>query len=465
MISNNEVRAVLASVVGTSFLRGYMRGVMCDPRLALFQWITGVQPTNMGLMKFIMSEDVQSVWMSVIAVDSLSNMGGALIFPSLAKKFGRRGAMLVGSYTIIFASLLCGYSLLFNSKLMFYFGLFIFGFNNGMFSGLAPAYLLEISRRDRRGVVTCTYELAHSIGFVVAHVISVKLADHDRSAWPFAISLVIFAWIISVYLLPTCPRSPRMLYSIKLRTFEAKKALEWLRNSDCINDELQELHDEYVCNRVLFKNFTWKDVFVVKIFRKCMFVSILVTFSRQLCGMDLIDTAPHFILTTNGYNFNEMPEIILGMQLSKVAMNIVAMCLVEGKLGRRNLILISIIGCAMAFFAYLIERLSNHSYGFLALLPQYCLCMSYGLGLGPVTRFVPFELFPVFASLRASSFALAMGELLRLPAFLGFFWMFGSVTGWISFNFLTLNLVFYFLLKTNLPETKNKSFFDVYKSM
>lgn len=158
------------------------------------------------------------VWKKSLIVSILSagNFLGAIGAGPTADRLGRRWAIIVTS--IVFAVGVAFQTFATNWELMVV-GRFIAGVGVGLISDLVPLYLAEAAPKHLRGALVSCYQLAITIGILIAFVVNgLTKALEGRSAYAIPIGLqFLYALIMGggrLYIIPGMyflPDSPRVL--------------------------------------------------------------------------------------------------------------------------------------------------------------------------------------------------------------------------------------------------------------
>ncbi|KAF7888423.1 uncharacterized protein EAF02_002964 [Botrytis sinoallii] len=190
----------------------------------------------------------------IVSILSAGTLFGALFAAPVADWTGRRIALWIS--LCVFASGVVLQTASVDIPL-FVAGRFFAGFGVGMVSMLVPLYQSETAPKWIRGAIVGAYQLAITIGLLLAAVIDNATKGLDNTGSYRIPTAVQFAWVlilgIGLIFLPVTPR-----YLIKRgRHDKAAKSLGRLRRLD-INDphligELQEIESNYVHEQSLAK--------------------------------------------------------------------------------------------------------------------------------------------------------------------------------------------------------------------
>src|ERR671926_1248757 len=152
----------------------------------LFGYDTGVIS---GALLFI-GEDFQlTPFLEGFIVSSLllGAMVGAGVSGALSDRLGRRTIILVAA--IVFAIGSIGAGLAPSVAVLIIFR-FVLGLGVGAASALVPAYISESAPTDVRGSLSSLFQLAITIGILVAYLVNAAFASASIWRWPLALALV-----------------------------------------------------------------------------------------------------------------------------------------------------------------------------------------------------------------------------------------------------------------------------------
>ena len=280
--------AIIASLGGILF--GYDLGV-----------ISGALPQLK--QEFNLSDTDQEIGVSVLYVGSII---GACYGGALCDAFGRKRAILIvdGVFVVGAICLVCAQS--WNYILV---GRFILGIAVSI-SGIADvAYLTEISPPRIRGAIVSCNEACISLGFLVSYLLAFVLSQYrPQDGWRFMFGMAGIVASIQFIGMSSMPESPQWLLENDLE----REAIESFRclsfGDDYINSRLAETRQNYDTNfykgspllRIEAES-TWLKAHIRKngmkvvedipslwqmwtMYKKQVYVSIMLAFSQQLCG-------------------------------------------------------------------------------------------------------------------------------------------------------------------------------------
>ncbi|KAK9505686.1 hypothetical protein O3M35_009679 [Rhynocoris fuscipes] len=295
---------------------------------------------------------------------------------------GRTKCILVGAIIACIGWVLV---LLAKSVTVLYISRFLFGLSMGIIFTTVPLYIAEVSPASSRGALSTLFQgmlyLGHLIEFSTG-----PFVQYDTLGY-VSIAIALF-WLLSTFFLV---ETPQYLISVNKRD-EAKKTLTWLlgtNDHDTIHSEIYRL--EEMCDTSSNGN-RWRELFSSK-YRTKLLVVVMVAVAQRFTGMSAVVAyaSTTFSSSKGGLNADEY-TILFGAIV--FVFTFVSAALID-RLGRRPLILLSCIGCAIAHFITCIYFYMNLSgVDWLPFVTITIFSVLYSLGLGPIVNTLQGELFP-----------------------------------------------------------------------
>src|SRR5258707_7349761 len=200
----------------------------------LFGYDTGVIS---GAEVFIRNEFTLSTFaLEVIVSGVLAGAAvGALIGGRLADLFGRRKLLIATAIIFAAGAIFCAIA---PSPLMLAFGRIIVGFGIGLSSSGVPVYISEVAPADARGWQVSLFQLAITVGILLAYLVDYAFAGIQGWRWMFGLAVIPAAIFgAGMFFLP---ESPRWLLQRGQRE-TASAMLARIRGSQDIDAELREI--------------------------------------------------------------------------------------------------------------------------------------------------------------------------------------------------------------------------------
>ena len=193
---------------------------MARPILAglLFGYDQGVIAGALDGMtaSFNLSTTMQEVITSLVTRGALV---GALLGGGLADKLGRTCTLVIAGVLFAFGAL--GESVA-QSEGVLTVSRFVVGFGVGIASVAGPLYAAEMAPKRTRGRFVSSYQLAITIGILLADIVDAVLSDSGR--WRLMLGLSIVPGVVLILVAAIMPDSPRWLMKVGRRD-DARAAL------------------------------------------------------------------------------------------------------------------------------------------------------------------------------------------------------------------------------------------------
>ncbi len=377
----------------------------------------------------------------------LGAMLGALSTGYFADKFGRRAVLFFSSVLYVASNI----PILFISSFpLLLFLRFMTGIAVGMTSLCCPLYLAEIAPPARRGAFVCCFQLAVTVGTLIAYAINLGFTSSEN--WRFMLFFTAIPAAFQAALLFTIPESPKWLMGSGLKKKAAASAKS-LHTGDDPPRNKDELEDS-----------SWRHLFS-PIFRKGVLIGVFLVVLQQWCGINaIIYFAPKIFQEAGFASTQGAIAATLGLGCFNSVATVISIFLID-RLGRRTLLLISQGGVALSLLFFTATFIFP-SHFFVAVLCLILFILSYSLGLGPIPWVLVSEIYPL--AIRAHGIAL-MTFLSWLSNFLVVFTfpsLLASWTGTGAFGLYTLIAIgAFFLFQWIIPETKGKSLEEIESSL
>jgi len=385
-MADKEIAALNgAHLRGTRFV--YVAALFAALGGLLFGYDTGVIS---GALIFIKREFGLTTAAEEVVVSGvlLGATIGAIFGGKAADLFGRRRVLLVTAAIFGIGALASAVA---PSPTILIVSRVVLGLAIGLASTNVPVYLSEVAPPHARGWVVSLFQLAVTVGIVVAYLTDYAFAGVEGWRWMLGLAVVpALVFGTGMFFLPETPR-----WLIRGGYDEvAHRVLVRIRGLSDVNVEIEEIKASLAQQA---ESGHWSDLLRRQV-RPALVVGLGLAIFQQITGINTVIYYAPRILQSAG--FNSASGAILatvGVGVVNVAMTIVAMFLVD-RAGRRPLLLVGIAGMIITLGVLgLSFRISNPS-GQLAWIAVICLMgyvASFAISLGPIFWLLIAEIYPL----------------------------------------------------------------------
>ena len=383
---------------------------------------------------------------------------GALVGGRLADVFGRRRLLIVTALIFAAGALLCALA---PTVALLIVGRIIVGLGIGLSSGTVPVYISEVSPAESRGWTVSLFQLAITLGILLAYLVDYALAAVQGWRWMFGLA-VIPAAIFALGML-FLPESPRWLAKQGQRE-TARHVLSRIRVESEVDAELQEI-DRGISQSQ--EHGTLGDLLAPSI-RPALVVGIGLAIFQQITGINTVIYYAPMIMRSAGISSNSGAILATaGVGAVNVLMTLVAMWLID-RVGRRPLLLTGIAGMAatLGVLGYVFHFASPAgTLSWFAVISMMLYVAFFAISLGPIFWLLISEVYPLKVRNSAEGLAATFNWVSNLLVSLTFlsllhalgatatFWLYGlfAIAAWIfSYRFV--------------PETKGRTLEEIERS-
>lgn len=380
----------------------------------------------------------------IVSAVPMGALIGAVLSGKSANSLGRRRSVILSAILFVLGAAITAAAM----HIMFVLlGRWIMGFAVGLSAMTVPMYLSEVAPPNVRGVAVFIFQLAITIGIMLAFVINYVFAGHAAWRMMFAVAIIpsVVLWVGMCFL----PSSPRWLM-LKGRDQEAKKTLARL-SGDLADIEYHAIKDSISRPRSGLR----------ELFSKRMLPLVIIAFGvfvfQQLTGINTIFYYAPTIFHSAGYVGTKgaiLASVVTGVV--NVLSTFVGIALVD-RLGRRKLLFIGMSGMVVCLAALGLGY--HHVFGanieVLAMVAVLAFIFFFAISIAGCAYLIMSELFPL--RLRAAGMATASCanwgfNILVSATFLSLIQSIGiGDTFFLYGGFTLIGLIFIAIL---LPETK-----------
>ncbi|SHM03067.1 sugar porter family MFS transporter [Mucilaginibacter sp. OK098] len=334
---------------------------------------------------------------------------GVSISGKLSDKYGRKIVLILSAVLFLASALGCMFSGSFTVLVLFRL---IGGLGIGVASMVSPLYISEFSPSRFRGMMVSLYQLALTIGIVLAYFSNAYLLNHaggffgsdgmnrvfSTEVWRAMLGLGALPAAIFLISLFMVPESPRWLL-LKGEEQKAKDILIKIDGADAAKNEIAAFkalgdEDSQGSLKELFK----------PVYHKALLIGLLLPFMSQVCGINAVIYYGPKILEQAGFTLNNALGGQVTIGLVNVVFTFVAIFTID-KWGRRPLLFAGIGGAVIALIVIgaLFALGITSGPWILIFIIAFTACFSFSFG--PVCWVVVGEIFP--NAIRGKAMALA----------------------------------------------------------
>ncbi|KAL3862010.1 hypothetical protein ACJMK2_008015 [Sinanodonta woodiana] len=458
--TGNLAMAILACILGSSFQFGYNTGIVNSPAKVIKSFYN---ETYMNKTGDIMSNNTLTMlWAITVSIFAVGGMIGGFSAGYWANRFGRRGALLRNNVLAVIGACVMFSSKYVRSYELLIAGRFIIGLNAGINTGIAPLYLSEIAPLSLRGFCGTFNQLAICSGVMTSQIVGLSYVLGTDDRWQFAVGFSVIPVIFQLCALSCCPESPRYLYLTKDEVDDAEIALQWLRKSVDVSDEIDEMASEKLAQSKL-KKFSFGDLLRDPSLRAPLIISLVMQLSNQFSGINAVVYYSTSIFENAGLpsSLAQVATVITGAV--NVCMTFVS-ALIMDRAGRRSLHLIGLGGMFVGSYILALGLIFHNDYGWLkyvCIISVIVYIIFFASGPGSIPWFFVAELFAQGPRTAAVSIAVLVNWFSNFIIGL-FFPILQNVSNQYSFiPFVVLLAVFWLYTLLKVPETKGKTIEEI----
>lgn len=376
---------------------------------------------------------------------------GALAGGRLADLFGRRILLIVTALIFAAGAIICAAA---ESPSALVFGRIIVGLGIGLSSGTVPVYISEVAPPDARGWTVSIFQLAITLGILLAYLVDYAFARIQGWRWMFGLA-VVPAGIFALGML-FLPESPRWLAK-RGRIDTAREILSRSRGTLDVDAELRDIELALAESE---ERGNWHDLLHPTL-RPALIVGIGLAIFQQVTGINtVIYYAPMIVQSAGISSASGAILTTAGIGTVNVLMTVVSMWLID-RVGRRPLLLTGVAGMVVTLgsLGWVFHAASRAGVlSWLAVISMMVYVACFAISLGPIFWLLISEIYPL--KVRSSTEGLAAMfnwtsnlavsltflSLLHLVGPTRTFWLYGffAVAAW----FFSYRLV---------PETKGRT--------
>uniref|UniRef100_A0A1B6E846 Major facilitator superfamily (MFS) profile domain-containing protein n=1 Tax=Clastoptera arizonana TaxID=38151 RepID=A0A1B6E846_9HEMI len=464
-LNGRLVFAIAASALGSAFQHGYNTGVINAPQNLIELFIRTIMSDRKGCedINCISPSTIKLVWAVAVSIFCIGGMVGGALTGIVSNKIGRRSGLIYTNILVFVSAIMLGISKTIKSYEIIIVGRFIIGVACGLFAGLAPMYLNEISPTSMRGAVGTVYQLMLTISILISQVIGLENFLGTTELWPVLLFITALPSIPMVIMLLFCPETPKHILHKTENEGEMKKSLIWLRGTDDVEDEMNEIKAEHESLKSL-PTVSLKQLFSIKAIRIPTIIAIVIMVGQQFSGINAaMFYSTQLFSNTGGLSHKDAQYGTIGMGTVNVLMTIVSLFLIE-KAGRKTLLLsgfgsMSVVTVVLIIFLYLSK--SMEWAGWASIIGVMLFVVAFAIGPGSIPWFLVNEIFHQSARPVAASLAVLINWAANFIVGLTFAPLEEIIHQWIFIFYFVCQVATFVFIYFYVPETKQKTISEI----
>ena len=433
----------------------------------LFGYDTAIISGTIGLVKtqFDLSTVMEGWYVSSALVGTILGVSVAGV---LSDRYGRKNILIMSGIFFALSAIGCALSGSFNGLVVYrLFG----GIGVGIASMLSPLYISEIAPAKNRGKLVALYQLAITLGILVAYFANAYLLSLSTSeslvgasemtskifvseVWRAMLGSETIPAVIFLLLLFTIPKSPRWL-TMKGKKEQAKRILLRFVTEEEANTEIQNVDD------VLSKESSGIKAIFSGPYKLALIIGISLAVLSQISGINAIIYYGPKILEEGGLQLGEAlgGQVVIG--IVNVLFTFVALWKIDD-LGRKPLLTYGVIGIMISLLivGLLFYLEVNNTYLLMTFILTFIACFAFSFG--PVLWALLSEIYPL--KIRGVAMSIATMAVWVGTTFVGQMtpWFLENLKPHGTFWFFAACMIpaIYLAIKI-LPETKGKTLEEI----
>jgi sugar porter (SP) family MFS transporter len=346
-------------------------------------------------------------------------------------------------------------------------GRFVVGFGVGVASVAAPLYAAEMAPKESRGRYVSTYQLAITIGILIAYVVDDVLSSSAN--WRLMLGGAAVPGFLLIVVMLAMPETPRWLMRAGRRQ-DAAASLTKVRGSRGVDAALDEIQEDLAADA---DQASWGEVFG-KAARRPLLVGVGLAIFQQITGINAIIYYADEIFASAGFVTPEeqATATLFAVGVVNVLATLIAVAYID-RFGRRPLLFAGLVGMTVSLLAVgtafiaLDENATNNgttpsTVGIITLISLVVFIASFAFSMGPIVWTVIAEIYPNRIRGRAVAIATAAnwGAAFLVSQF------FLSLIDWIGspatfYLFAFFSIAAFVWIHRSVPETKGRSLEEI----
>ena len=381
--------------------------------------------------------------------------------------FGRKKVLLLSGLLFLISAIGCMLAPTLSILIIFRL---IGGIGVGVASMTSPLFIAEISPPNIRGRLVTLYQLAITVGILLAYFANASLLELSAGTY----ETELFSWIIQdevwramfgsecipavlfFILVLFIPESPRWL-ALKQKNEQAFKILSRINGPEHAEQELREIKETVGHEAPPLQTLLKPGI------RKALVIGASLAFLTQICGVNAIIYYGPRILEEAGFALSDAlgGQVIIG--IVNVLFTLIAIWKID-QIGRRPLLIWGVSGIMFSLIMVGLLFYFKVTSGFWLMGFILLFIASFAFSFGPVIWTLLSEIYPI--NVRGTAMSIATLTLWVGTALIGQVvpWMLESLTPAGTFWIFSLSCIpaLYLAIKV-IPETKGRTLEEIEK--
>jgi SP family galactose:H+ symporter-like MFS transporter len=419
----------------------------------LFGYDTGIIASALLFIKtdFDLTSFQQGMVVSAVPVGAIF---GAALAGSLSDKYGRRRMILLAAALFIGGSVV---SALAQGVTVLVVARVFIGFAIGLASATCPVYISEVAPAALRGRLVTLFQLAVTVGILVAYVVGLALEPSGSWEWMLALgavpALLLGAGILAM------PQSPRWLVMIGDSIQARKELLQLRETTEAVEAELSEIEASIDTEKGSYRDLRAPAV------KAALVVGVGLAVLQQVTGINtVIYYAPTIIQDTGIDSDSAAILASIGVGVVNVLATVAALWLVS-RFGRRPLLVVGVTGMVIALILLGVAfEVGSGGEGLasLAVIALMVYVGAFAISLGPIFWILNAEIYPLKARGHAAGVGTMANWTSNFLVSLTFLplinWLGSAPTFWF---YAAVGIFTIFFCLRFVPETKGKQLEEI----
>ncbi|VFV29789.1 solute carrier family [Lynx pardinus] len=457
---------ICAAGIGGTFQFGYNLSIISALMLPIQEFINETWQVRTG--QPLPDHLVLLVWSLIVSLYPLGGLFGALLAGPLAIILGRKKSLLLNNIFVVATVTLFGFSHRPGSFEMVMLGRLLLGVSAGVSMNVQPMYLGESAPKELRGAVAMTSVIFTALGIVIGQVVGLRELLGDPQAWHLLLASCLVPGVLQLAFLPLLPESPRYLLIDRGDMEACLAALQRLRGTTEVAEELAELEEERIFCQGRRALRPW-ELFQDRGLRRQVTSLMVLGSALELCGTNSVYAYASSVFRQAGIPEGKVQYAIVGTGSCELLVACVSVSLSEFVVGSGvdpppALWGWGCIGscCGSIFTVALCLQISPLPWmPYLAMFCVFALILSFGLGPAGVTGILAMELFDQKARPAASMVCRVLMWTMLFLVGLGFPFIMEGLSHFLYVPFLGVCVCGTICTGFFLPKTKGKTFLEI----